>query len=64
VGVVRSVIGADVPAGIVVVHIDDDGGLRADVGPARPAIAGRTVGIDIVVGSAAARDVSVTLAGR
>ncbi len=41
-----SVIGGDVPAGIVVVRVDEDGGLHADVGPdaARMAIrGGRTV---------------------
>ena len=43
---VRRVIGDDVPAGIVVVSVDPHGGLTADCGPSRMAIAGRTVPID------------------
>ncbi len=61
---IRSVIGSEVPAGIVVVRVDEDGALRADVGPARTAIAGRTVRLDVVVDSAAAADLSLTVAGR
>jgi hypothetical protein len=61
---IRSVIGPDPPAGIVVVQVDRDGGLRADVGPARIAIAGHTVPIDVVVDSAADADRSLTVAGR
>jgi hypothetical protein len=61
---VRSVIGDEVPAGIVVVRIDERRGLQADVGPARPAIAGRTVRIEVVVDSAADADLSLTVAGR
>ena len=40
---VRSVIDHDVPAGVVVVRVDAGGGLRAEVGPARTTIPGRTV---------------------
>ena len=61
---VRSVIGRDVPAGIVVVRVDRGGSLRADVGPARPAIPGRTVAIDVIVDSAADADLSLIVAGR
>lgn len=61
---IRSVIGSDVPAGIVVVQVDADGNLRADVGPDRLAIAGRTTAIDVVVDSAADREVVVGVAGR
>ncbi len=56
---VRSVIGDDVPAGIVVVRVDAGGGLRADVGAARPAIAGRSVRLDVVVDSAADADLAL-----
>jgi hypothetical protein len=34
---IRLVIGHDVPSGIVVVRVDEGGGLHADIGPARPA---------------------------
>jgi hypothetical protein len=61
---VRSVIGEEVPAGIVVVRIDARRGLQADVGPARLAIAGRKVRIEVVVDSAADADLSLTVAGR
>ena len=61
---VRSVIGEDVPAGVVVVRVDAAGALRADVGPARAAIAGRTVAVDVVVDSAAGADLELTVAGR
>jgi hypothetical protein len=58
---IRSVIGRDVPAGIVVVRVDEGGGLRADVGPARPAIAGHGVAIDVVVDSAAESEICLTV---
>jgi hypothetical protein len=61
---VRSVIGANPPAGVVVVQVDRDGRLRANIGPARSAIAGRMVPIDVVVDSAAGSDRSLTVAGR
>src|ERR1700730_9005836 len=61
---VRSVIGGDVPVGVVVIRVDDGGALRADVGPARTAIAGRTVAIDVVVDSAADANLSLSIAGR
>jgi hypothetical protein len=59
---IRSVVGDEVPAGIVVVAIDGAGALRIDVGPARPAIAGATVSIDVVVDSVVAA--SLSIAGR
>src|SRR5215207_5603107 len=34
---IRSVIGSDIPAGVVVLRIDKDGRLRVDTGRARPA---------------------------
>src|SRR5436309_5927212 len=55
-GAIRSVIGDDVPAGTAVVRVGRGGGLHADLGPARPGIAGRTVPIDVVVDSAAEVD--------
>jgi hypothetical protein len=61
---IRAVIGADVPVGVVAVRVDESGALRADVGPARTAIAGRTVAIDVVVDSAADVDLSLSIAGR
>ena len=45
-------------------RVDEGVGLRADIGPARPAIAGRTVAIDVVVDSAADADLSLSVAGR
>ncbi len=61
---IRSLIGEDVPPGIVVVRVDEGGGLLADVGPARTAIAGRMVPIDVVVDSAVDADLSLTVAGH
>jgi hypothetical protein len=61
---IRSVIGDEVPSGIVVVRIDEGGGLRVGVGPARPGISGHTVAIDVVVDSASDTDLSLTVAGR
>jgi hypothetical protein len=61
---VRSVIGDHPPAGVVLVRIGQDSKPRADVGPARTAIAGRTVDLDVVVGSAADADLTLVVAGR
>jgi hypothetical protein len=61
---IRSVIGDDVPPGIVVVRVDEGAGLSADVGRARSAIAGRKVTIDVVVDSAADACLHLTVAGR
>jgi hypothetical protein len=61
---IRSVIGQTVPAGIVVVRVGAGGSLHADIGPARTAIAGRLVRIDVVVDSAADADLRLTVAGR
>jgi hypothetical protein len=61
---IRSVIGDDVPPGIVVVRIDEPGGLHADVGGARAAIPGRTVAIDVVIDSTVDEELIVTVAGR
>jgi hypothetical protein len=61
---IRAAIGRQVPAGVVVVRVDERGGLRAEVGPARTAIAGRTVAIDVVVDSAADAGLSLAIAGH
>ena len=61
---VRSLIGDDLPSGVVVVQVDEGGGLRASAGPARTAIAGRTVTIDVVIESALDSDTALTVAGR
>lgn len=61
---IRSVIGPVVPAGVIVVRVDAGGSLRADLGRARTAIAGRPVRIDVVVDSAADADLSLTVAGH
>ena len=53
---IRSVVGDEVPPGIVMVRIDEERVLRAEVGPARPSVAGRSVAIDVVVDSAADAD--------
>ena len=61
---IRSVIGDIVPAGMVLVSIDEGGGLRARTGDARVTIDGRRVPIDVVVDSAADAELVVTIAGR
>lgn len=61
---IRSVIGPEVPVGIVVVRVDAGGRLRADLGPARVGIAGRTVRIDVVIDSAASVELTLTVAGH
>jgi hypothetical protein len=61
---VRSVIGDHPPAGVVLVRIDRGGKLRADVGPARTGIAGRSIDLDVVVDSAADADLTLVVAGR
>lgn len=64
VSAIRSVVGDDVPPGIVVVRVGEDGMLlRAELGPARPAIADREVAIDVVVDSAVAADLDL-IVGR
>jgi hypothetical protein len=61
---VVAVLGQDVPAGVVVIRIDEGGGLQVETGPARPAIAGDSLAIDAVIDSAAATDLRLTLGGR
>jgi hypothetical protein len=57
-------IGDDVPAGVVVIRVDEGGGLRAATGPPRSAIPGRLTTIDVVADSAADADLVLTVAGR
>jgi hypothetical protein len=61
---VRSVLGDTVPSGVVVVRIDEGGRLHSRCGPARPAIMGHTVTIDVVVDSAMDAETRLTVAGR
>ena len=61
---VRSVIGDEIPSGVVVVRVGEDRTIRADPGPARPAIPGRPVRIDVVSDSAAASELFLVVAGR
>jgi hypothetical protein len=61
---VRAVLGADLPAGVVVVRIEEDRRLSARTGPARLGLAGRPVQLDVVLDSAALDEVTVTVAGR
>jgi hypothetical protein len=61
---VVAVLGQDVPAGVVVIRIDEGGGLQVETGPARPAIAGDSVAIDAVIDSATSTDLRLTLGGR
>jgi hypothetical protein len=61
---VRSVIGEEVPPGVVVVTVGADGGPAVDSGPARPVIAGGSVTLDVVVESRLGDDVVVDVAGR
>ena len=61
---VVAVIGKDVPAGVVVIRIDEGGGLQVETGPARPAIAGDSVAIDVVIDSDADTELRLTLGGR
>jgi hypothetical protein len=63
-GAIRSVVGDEVPPGIVVIRVDEELVLRSEVGPVRPSIAGRSAAVDVVVDSAADVDLSLTVAGR
>ncbi|HEX8803265.1 MAG TPA: CehA/McbA family metallohydrolase [Acidimicrobiales bacterium] len=60
---VRSVVGDEVPAGVVVVALGPDGP-SARTGPPRPVVAGRTTPIDVVVDSALDRAAVVEVAGE
>jgi hypothetical protein len=59
-----SIIGNDVPGGVVVIRIDEDAGLRVETGPARVAIAGGGVAIDVVLDSAVDAELRLTLGDR
>lgn len=60
----RTVIGRGVPAGVVLVRVDADRRLHATHGPARTAIAGHPVRVDVVVDSAAGTDLRLEVAGQ
>ena len=60
---VRSVVGLDPPSGMVVVRITADD-VSVHSGPPRPAIAGTSMPVDVVVDSAVDRAVHVVVAGR
>jgi hypothetical protein len=59
-----SAIGDKVPAGSVVIRIDERGRLQVETGPVRPAIAGGSVAVDVFIDSGAATDLILTLGGR
>jgi len=61
---VVAVIGKEVPAGVVVMRIDEGGRLQVETGPARPAIAAGSAPIDVVIDSAADTELWLTLGGR
>src|SRR6266508_4238815 len=63
-GAIRAAIEGGVPAGTVVVRVDAGGHLRAEVGPARVAIAGHPVPIEVAVDSAADAELRLGVAGR
>jgi hypothetical protein len=60
---VRSVVGVDPPAGIVVVCVSADA-VSIACGPARPVIVGSAVPLDVVLDSTLDRDVEVSVAGH
>jgi len=61
---IRQVLAGGVPAGTAVLRVGRDGGLRAEAGPARAGIAGRSVTVEVVVDSAADAAATVRVAGR
>jgi hypothetical protein len=61
---VRAGLGAELPAGVVVVRIGADRRLSARTGPPRLGVAGHPVQLDVVLDSAAPAEVTVTVAGR
>jgi hypothetical protein len=63
-GAVRSAVGDEVPAGIVLVTIAADAGLTARGGPPRPVIDGATVPVDVVLDSRADRDLVIVVDGE
>jgi hypothetical protein len=61
---VRSVMSRGLPPGSIVVRVDRNKGLRAQVGPARFSIAGSSVPVEVVVDSAAEDELTVNVAGH
>lgn len=59
---VRDVLGAEPPAGIVVVHLGE-AGIDVRRGPTRLAIAGSATAVDVVLDSALDHDIELTIAG-
>ena len=60
-GAVRSLLADQVPPGVVAVRIAPDGTLAARPGPARAAITGDTIPIDVIFDSAAEADLTLEL---
>jgi hypothetical protein len=63
VGAVRAAVGAEVPSGLALVTVGADGALTVRTGPRRPVVHGATVQVDVVVDSAADRDLVVVVDG-
>src|SRR4051812_42804716 len=63
-GAVREVIGDEPPSGIVVVRVTSDGAMHVLTGPARAAVPGRRVAIDVVVDSEMDAALVVDVAGH
>ena len=59
----RAAVGDDVPAGIALVSIGAVGRLSVRTGPPRPVVPGATVQVDVVLDSAADRDLVVAVDG-
>jgi hypothetical protein len=62
-GAVRAAVGDEVPPGLALVTVGTDGALTARTGPRRPVVHGATVQVDVVVDSAADRDLVVVVDG-
>ena len=60
---IRAVIGADVPVGVVVVHVDEGGDAAGGGRAGAHCDRGRTVAIDVVVDSTADAALSLSIAG-
>lgn len=63
-GAVRAAVGDDVPPGIALVSVAPDGALEVRTGPPRPVVPGTTVPVDVVLSTAADRDLVVEVDGE